>query len=159
MQRRIVRFVRDENDDWIAVLDCGHRQHTRHQPPFVNRPWVETESGRAAQLGKELACLRCDRFESPEDFVPYKRTPEFTQDTVPKGLMKDHSTKPGVWARINVLEGRLRYRVDALNAEFELSKGTPGTVVPEVLHHVEPLGQVRFYVEFYRAAAASDQRC
>jgi tellurite resistance-related uncharacterized protein len=155
MRRGIVRFVQDEHADWAAVLDCGHRQHTRHQPPFVNRPWVETEAGRTTQLGKELDCLRCDRFELPEGFVAYKRTPEFTQDTIPKGLTKNHSTKRGVWARINVIDGRLRYRVAALDADFELAAGTPGIVIPEVLHHVEPVGAVRFYVEFYRAADAA----
>ena len=151
MQRRIVEFVRDEIGDWAATLDCGHRQHVRHNPPFTNRPWVETEAGRATQLGKELACPLCDRFEFPKDFAPYKRTPEFTETTVPAGLTRNHSTKAGVWAKINVVEGRLLYKVDPLAAEFELSSDAPGIVVPEVAHHVEPMGNVRFYVEFYRA--------
>jgi tellurite resistance-related uncharacterized protein len=151
MQRRIVGFVQDDSDDWVALLDCGHRQHTRHNPPFVNRLWVTTASGREQQVGTDLACPLCDRFQLPSDFVAYKRTPEFTAATVPKGLTKDHATKPGVWARINVLEGRLRYRVPALNREFELASGTPGVVIPEVLHYVEPIGEVRFFVEFLRA--------
>jgi tellurite resistance-related uncharacterized protein len=151
MQRRIVEFGQDEIGDWVALLDCGHRQHVRHNPPFTNRPWVETEAGRGEQLGQELACPLCDRFEFPNDFAPYKRTPEFTEATVPAGLTSNHSTKAGVWAKINVVEGRLRYRVDPLNAEFELSSAAPGIVVPQVVHYVEPMGSVRFYVEFYRA--------
>ena len=35
---------------------------------------------------------------------------------------------------------------------FDLTPGIVGVVVPEVLHHVEPLGPVRFSVEFYKAA-------
>ncbi len=70
---------------------------------------------------------------------------------MPTGLRNDHSTKVGVWAKIVVVEGRLRYRVDALNTDIELSQDRVGIVVPEVLHHVEPIGTVRFYVEFYRA--------
>jgi hypothetical protein len=31
-----------------------------------------------------------------------------------------------------------------------LVPGTPGVIVPEVLHHVEPDGEVRFFVEFHR---------
>jgi hypothetical protein len=34
---------------------------------------------------------------------------------------------------------------------MELFPGKLGIVVPEVLHNVEPLGTVRFFVEFYRA--------
>ena len=49
-----------------------------------------------------------------------------------------------------ILEGALRYQVDALGASFELTPELPGIVVPEVLHHVAPVGAVRFYVEFYR---------
>lgn len=31
--RRIVGFDRDEEGDWVALLECGHRQHVRHRPP------------------------------------------------------------------------------------------------------------------------------
>ena len=56
-----------------------------------------------------------------------------------------------MWAKIVVVDGRLRYRVDALNTDVELSPGRAGVVIPEVLHHVAPVGAVRFHVEFYRA--------
>ena len=79
------------------------------------------------------------------------RTPEFTQDTVPAGLLRDHSTKRGVWARIVVLEGGLRYTVDGLKVSFDLSPEASGVVVPDLVHRVAPLGDVRFYVEFFAA--------
>jgi cytochrome c-type biogenesis protein CcmH/NrfF len=60
VNRRIVGFHRDEEGDWVADLACGHGQHVRHQPPFVTRPWVLTEEGRAAHLGRELNCLKCE---------------------------------------------------------------------------------------------------
>ena len=37
-----------------------------------------------------------------------------------------------------------------LNQEFVLEPGNDGIIVPELLHHVEPLGPVRFYLEFYK---------
>ncbi|PYS47446.1 MAG: DUF3565 domain-containing protein [Acidobacteria bacterium] len=43
-----------------AVLDCGHLQHVRHDPPLNVRHWVLTEEGRASRLGFELDCKRCD---------------------------------------------------------------------------------------------------
>ena len=150
-KRPIVAFETDADGDWVARLSCGHLQHVRHKPPFMVRDWVTTAQGRDGKIGTNLDCVRCDRFELPASFVAYKRTPEFDETTVPAGLRRDHSTKVGVWARIVVIHGRLRYCVDALNTDVELSQDRTGVVVPGVLHHVEPVGAVRFYVEFYRA--------
>jgi len=151
VERPITGFALDDDGDPIAILSCGHRQHVRHNPPFINRPWVTTEQGRNSMLGKTLDCLRCDKLELPDNFVPYKQTPVFTEESVPAGLKKDHSTKAGVWAKIVVTEGKLRYHINALKTEMELSQDKIGIIVPEVLHSVEPLGTVRFFVEFYRA--------
>jgi tellurite methyltransferase len=72
---------------------------------------------------------------------------------MPENLRKNHSTKPGVWAKIHVIEGKLNYRVGALDASFQLSPDTPGVVIPELGHHVEPMSSVRFFVEFYKRRA------
>jgi hypothetical protein len=40
MERSIVGFHQDTEHHWVAELECGHFQHTRHDPPWVNRPWV-----------------------------------------------------------------------------------------------------------------------
>lgn len=153
MQRPITGFHRDELGDWVAELRCGHGQHVRNQPPLVSRPWVLTEDGRASRLGVPLDCVRCDRFEMPEGFAPYKQTPAFTAETVPAALLSAHSTRAGVWARIEVLEGRLRYQVFApLERDSVLEPGEPGIIPAEVEHRVEPLGDVRFTVEFFRRA-------
>ncbi len=67
MQRVIVGFDQDELGDWRAILACGHRQHVRHNPPFVNRPWVLTEEGRNRFLGAPLECKACDEGEPVGD--------------------------------------------------------------------------------------------
>ena len=87
----------------------------------------------------------------PEDVAPYQRTPEFTEETLPAGLRRRHDTKAGVWGRICVVEGRLLYRI--LEPEIEeqvLEPGRDGVVEPRVPHEVEPIGRVRFFVEFHR---------
>lgn len=150
MHRTITGFDMDEHGEWVASLSCGHKQHVRHQPPFFDRAWVTTEGGRRDKIGQPLDCAGCDRFEMPEDFAAYGKTREFTEETLPGKLRDDHSTAPGIWAKIIVTEGKLIYRVDALNAAFELSPGKPGTVVPEIKHRVEPVGRVRLFVEFYK---------
>lgn len=149
MQRKIVGYHKDAEDDWVAELDCHHLQHVRHKPPFFNREWVETEEGRAGMLGSELDCVRCDRLEFPVGISEYKRTPEFTETTIPAGLLKEHNTKPGVWGLIHVLDGRLLYTL-ADGREFVLSPGVLGIVVPEMLHQVRADGKVRFCVAFHR---------
>lgn len=88
----------------------------------------------------------------PPDVVAYKRTAVFDQDTMPPGLRRRHRTKAGVWALIHVLEGRLRYRVLDPAGERILAPGEPGLVRPDQPHEVEPLGPVRFFVEFHTAA-------
>ncbi|MDQ3185097.1 MAG: DUF3565 domain-containing protein [Pseudomonadota bacterium] len=151
MERPIIGFEVDADGDSIAILSCGHAQHVRHNPPFINRPWVTTEQGRNSMLDKTLNCVRCEKFELPNGFIAYKQTPVFTEESLPAALRKDHSTKAGIWAKIIVAEGKVRYRVSALDADMELSQDKIGIVVPEVLHNVEPLGATRFFVEFYKA--------
>jgi tellurite resistance-related uncharacterized protein len=91
----------------------------------------------------------------PPDLVPYRRTAEFTEASVPAGLLRAHTTKAGAWGLIHVLEGQLAYRItDPRRPSSEATltpEGEPGVVEPTILHEVEPLGPVRFYVEFLRA--------
>jgi len=66
MKQPIIRFFTDEEDDWVAVLACGHTQHVRHNPPWQLRAWVITPEGRESRVGNMLDCLKCDRNE-PQD--------------------------------------------------------------------------------------------
>ena len=152
MKRAIVGFHLDPHGDWVADLGCGHGQHVRHRPPFVLRPWAVTEAGRAAMLGSELDCVRCDRMEWPDGLATYRRTPEFDEVSIPDGLRSEHATKRGVWGRIHVIEGGLRYHVDApIHRSLRVCAASSAVIVPEVRHRVEPDGAVRFFVELARA--------
>jgi tellurite resistance-related uncharacterized protein len=151
VKRAIEGFHRDELGDWVADLRCGHGQHVRHKPPFWTREWVLTEDGRASRIGIELDCVRCDRFEVPEGFEPYKRTIDFTERNTPPGLLAHHSTKPGVWGVIHVVAGQLTYIVGPpLEREVRVDPSHPAVIVPEVAHCVRPGDTVRFFVEFHR---------
>ena len=87
----------------------------------------------------------------PQDVTFYKKTPEFTELSVPKGLLNAHQTKEGVWGKIVILEGELQYTIKEPKVEVvKLTEKIHGVVEPEVLHEVKPLGKVRFHVEFYR---------
>ena len=60
MQRKIIGYFLDEEENWVADLDCGHTQHVRHTPPWQERPWVTTEKGREDHVGHTLYCKKCD---------------------------------------------------------------------------------------------------
>ena len=151
MRRAITGFHRDAEEHWVAELSCGHGQHVRHDPPLSERPWVLSEAGRAGRIGETLDCRRCDARELPADFAPYKETPLFDAESLPAALQARHETRAGVWALIQVAEGRVRYRIHApFDSEEELAPGTPGVVLPEVPHQLELLGPVALRVEFWR---------
>jgi hypothetical protein len=63
LKQAIVGFERDEEGHWVARLACGHGQHMRHDPPWQQRPWTETE---ASKIGVVVECLKCDRGEPVE---------------------------------------------------------------------------------------------
>ena len=66
MKKRIVGFHLDEEQHWVAELECGHNQHVRHNPPWTIRPWVMTAEGRDRALGHELNCKKCDVGAPPD---------------------------------------------------------------------------------------------
>ncbi len=60
MKQIIIGYKKDDQQDWVAKLSCGHCQHVRHNPPMVSRTWVLTEEGRNEMLGYKLDCKLCD---------------------------------------------------------------------------------------------------
>lgn len=67
MKQPINGYHKDEEQDWVAELSCGHFQHVRHKPPFINRPWVTTEKSRLSMIGHQLECVKCDE-GAPRDY-------------------------------------------------------------------------------------------
>jgi hypothetical protein len=63
MKSRITGFTTDDEGHWVAELECGHRQHMRHRPPFERRDWVTTPEGRATRIGVAVNCKKCDDAE------------------------------------------------------------------------------------------------
>jgi hypothetical protein len=66
MMRRIVGFHQDEEQHWVAELECGHHQHVRHHPPWSHRLWVITAEGRFNAIGRWLSCVKCDAGAPPD---------------------------------------------------------------------------------------------
>lgn len=87
----------------------------------------------------------------PRNVVPYFRTQDFTDETVPERLLHDHVTRRGAWARLTVESGYLRYvELDGEDAPVIIEAGQHVVIAPHVHHRVELLGPVRFHLVFLR---------
>ena len=99
-----------------------------------------------------MACLPATQL--PAGLTHYKSTPIFSEATIPAALRSDHSTKSGVWGRIRIFGGQLRYCVTdsrRITTSVELTPDSPLAIVePTILHRVEVVGDVTFQVEFWR---------
>jgi tellurite methyltransferase len=150
MKQTITGFHQDEEGDWVAELSCGHNQHVRHNPPFQQRPWTLHAAGRAERLGTLLRCPPCDRAELPDAIRPVRSSPEWDEHTLPPGLRRAHQLAAGTWGRIVIHQGTLRFSMDCEPAlSVELGPDSPPQAIPPgVPHEVQPLGHVRFSIDF-----------
>lgn len=149
MQRAIVSFHRDDEGDWVADLDCGHRQHVRHRPPFQMRPWVQDAAGRASRIGSPLNCPLCDRAEVPEDLELIATTETWDEETVPAGLLREHRVPPGRWGVLRVHSGAIRFLLGEGPASVRVVEaGSSQGIPPEVPHRLERIGPVTVTLDF-----------
>lgn len=109
------------------------------------------EGERAARVGSPLDCPLCDRAELPDGLAVARTTDVWDEATMPAGLRGDHRVAAGTWGRIVVEAGRLRFRA-ATEPPLDtvVEPGRPQPIPPEVVHSVEPVGPVRFTVQFLR---------
>jgi tellurite methyltransferase len=158
MERRIRSFSSDAEGDWVAHLECGHRQHVRHRPPFHVRQWVEHPSERASRIGTPLDCPLCDRSEVPEGLEQIRSTMTWDQSSIPSALLRDHRIGPSRWAVLRVLSGRIRFTWSAEpGAGRLLEAGATQGIPPGVPHRVEPLGPVQVAMDFFEVPEMEDR--
>jgi len=149
VERSITGYHQDDAGDWVAELACGHNQHVRHRPPFQLRAWVLDPDGRLGRLRTPLNCPLCDRCELPQGLRRVRASAVWDERTMPAGLRRAHRVAAGTWGRIVVQAGRLRFvAATTPTLDVELEAGSTQGIPPEVTHEVEPLGAVRFSVEF-----------
>ena len=107
-------------------------------------------------VGKALVSNTGGMPELPTAVVQYAQVPAngkyFTATTIPKGLLKEHSTKKGTWGVIRVSQGRLEYQINEPTLrKFEIDRNCQGIIEPKILHQVKSLtADLEFVVEFYR---------
>lgn len=81
-----------------------------------------------------------------KDLKVYKSMPEWSAQSLPKGLQRKHNVKEGAWARLTVHRGSLRFVCLTDEGEEVSSKiidaaSGPQLVGPGVWHKVEPIDE------------------
>lgn len=85
-----------------------------------------------------------------------RTTPVFDQSTVPDGLLAAHRVADGVWGRLVVRSGSLRFVFeDDAGDGRELTAGESTAIPPARPHHLVVEGPVTFLVEFHRPPSAT----
>lgn len=85
----------------------------------------------------------------PNDVVAYTKTKTFKNETIPEPLLSNHATAEHSWAVIHMITGELKYTIGEDEVHL-LKPGHNGIVEPAVVHFIRPLGEVEFYLEFYK---------
>lgn len=90
-----------------------------------------------------------------EKLVAYKRMPVWNKDTMPEAVQRKHNTKVGIWGKITVLKGTLKFIELTEDGEvlaehfFEAGADNP-MAQPQAWHRVEAAtDDVEWYLEFY----------
>ncbi|QUM77048.1 DUF1971 domain-containing protein [Moritella sp. 24] len=91
----------------------------------------------------------------PNDFVNYKSTPVFTPDNIPKMFLHLHNTRAGVYGKIIVITGELKFygfaeRRGDIEQEVVIRQAESAISPPEYWHKVEFMtDDTSFRVDFY----------
>ncbi|MBV1860024.1 MAG: DUF1971 domain-containing protein [Nannocystaceae bacterium] len=95
----------------------------------------------------------------PSDAEAYRRTKVFTANTVPRGILAQHSTKAGTWGLIHVLVGEVQYFLEGESTPLaSVEAGATFVVLPQEVHFVRLSADAEFLVEFHkRTGTASPQ--
>ena len=133
----------------MAQLSCLHRQHVRHRPPFQDRAWVTSATGREAQVGSAIDCRLCDRAELPDGLRTVRTAGPFSADTLPAGLRRTHRVADGTWGMLRVTQGSV-----SLSMEIEppiirrLAAGDHQPLPPGAPHALSVDGPFQLAIDF-----------
>ena len=102
------------------------------------RPGSRTTIERARRVGTPWPCPLCDRCELPDGLAVVRTTATWDEHTVPRGLVAAHRVAPGMWGRLRVARGAVRF-VAETDPVTDVVVVAPGqqAIPPDVRHHVE----------------------
>lgn len=97
----------------------------------------------------------------PAHYTHTRATPFWDKNSVPKALLTHHNTKAGVYGRLSVMQGAVKYFgfADAQSTEPDMEiiikAGTFGISPPQKWHHIELMtDDTYFNIDFFAEPAA-----
>ncbi|MBS1836243.1 MAG: DUF1971 domain-containing protein [Actinobacteria bacterium] len=97
-----------------------------------------------------------DPIEMPDGLELARTTDVFDETNHPGGLLRAHEVADGVWGRLVVHTGSLRFVFDdEADRPRTVDAGRSQVIPPRRRHHVELDGPVTFAIEFHRRPATS----
>ena len=94
----------------------------------------------------------------PESANKVGSTPSMNEETVVKGILKNHLAPKGKYGLVVVEEGTLQFVwEDDPDNILDADPNNPIVIFPERFHHVVITGKVIFRVEFYEIPVAVDE--
>jgi tellurite resistance-related uncharacterized protein len=98
-----------------------------------------------------------DHRRLPEGLELVRTTDVFDNDTIPAGLLRAHRVADGVWGRLVVHAGAVRFVFeDQTDRPITVAAGDNVVIPPQRPHHVELDGPAHFLIEFHRRVDAPD---
>ena len=92
----------------------------------------------------------------PKHFVHTRSTPYWDINNVPKALLTHHNTKKGVFGRLSVMQGAVKYYGFASEhskqpeIEVIINAGQFGVSPPQYWHHIELLTEDSYFnIDFF----------
>lgn len=151
MEKKIVGFHVDEVGDWVADLECGHAQHVRHNPPWINRPWVLDREGRERSLGVLLDCLKCNMPAIPVSARQIDCSERIDQRVLVDQYAGVQHNNSGCWIKVAVSEGELVYQQVADNIKgYVIDTEFSAVIAPGERFSLSAKGAVLFQLHYYQ---------
>lgn len=88
----------------------------------------------------------------PSGLIPSSGSLNFTRDTIPDALRREHELGAGHWGVLHVFEGELRFADLATGRERAVSAPDLVTIHPQAPHKVIVTGPLRCRIDFFREA-------
>ncbi len=146
MKEAILVFHQDNAGEWVAQLACCTPSTFVTRARSVSRHrFSTTPDGRAGQFAAELPALRPDRAARRSAGCGEQEIWE--EQTVPVALRRAHRLSADVWAGCRSSRAGSASGHNQPPLEVIVGPERPQAIPPDVEHRVEPVGEVRFFVE------------
>lgn len=150
MNKKIIGFHVDELGDWVADLECGHAQHVRHNPPWINRPWVLEVAGRKKALGEKLDCLKCNMPVLPINSRLMRVSEPIDQQALIDEYAGVQTNDSDGWVQVKVSEGELVYQpLSGEKKGYVLDPDFCAVIEPRARYSLSPKGDVVFHFCYF----------